>query len=159
MICISRRRRRISLCPAFSKSPPSKETVPDVGSISRRISRPSVLFPDPDSPTSPSVSPECMSSETSSTARTSPFDPPNADSPRGKTFIRLRTSISGTILSFVCDPAHAIQDQRKPLLAGRVGQHVSGQGLQKITILQQCTEFVAQKLPQFRIASAYFVRD
>ena len=36
------------------------------------MSRPSVLLPEPDSPTKPSVSPSWMSRETSSTARTSP---------------------------------------------------------------------------------------
>ena len=32
-------------------------TLPELGSINRRISLPSVLFPEPDSPTKPSVSP------------------------------------------------------------------------------------------------------
>ncbi len=48
---------------------------PEVGSIRRRIKRPSVLLPDPDSPTKPKVSPDSMSKETSSTARTSPLAP------------------------------------------------------------------------------------
>src|SRR5262249_8495289 len=49
---------------------PWNETSPDVGSISRRIDRPVVDLPQPDSPTSPSVSPAMMSNETSSTAWT-----------------------------------------------------------------------------------------
>ena len=63
MICISRRRWRISLPPRpvspprCNKSRPSKKMDPDVGSISRRIRRPSVLLPEPDSPIRPSVSP------------------------------------------------------------------------------------------------------
>ncbi len=36
---------------------PSNRTVPSVGSRSRIIARPVVLLPQPDSPTSPSVSP------------------------------------------------------------------------------------------------------
>ena len=46
-------------------SVPSNVIVPDVGSISRSSSRPTVVLPDPDSPTSPSVSPR----------RTSKLDP------------------------------------------------------------------------------------
>ena len=51
-------------------SSPSKRTVPLVGSSSRTSSRPSVDLPQPDSPTSPSVSPRRTSSETPSTACT-----------------------------------------------------------------------------------------
>src|SRR5690606_41445987 len=51
-------------------SRPLKITFPSVGSIRRRIERPRADFPQPDSPTSPSVSPRRMSKETSETART-----------------------------------------------------------------------------------------
>ncbi len=50
---------------------PLKLMPPEVGSMRRRIMRPSVVFPQPDSPTRPSVSPWVMSSETPLTARTS----------------------------------------------------------------------------------------
>jgi hypothetical protein len=46
-----------------------KRTTPAVGSSSLSATRPSVDFPDPDSPTSPSVVPRLTSSETPSTAR------------------------------------------------------------------------------------------
>ena len=44
----------------------------EVGSSSRTMQRASVLLPQPDSPTIPSVSPSCSASETSSTACTWP---------------------------------------------------------------------------------------
>ena len=53
-------------------SRPSKTIDPDVGSISFMIVRPSVVFPQPDSPTTPSVSPGFTESVTPSTARTCP---------------------------------------------------------------------------------------
>ena len=97
MICMSRRRRRNSEPFAFTRSTPSKSTTPEVGSMRRRMSRPRVLLPEPDSPTKPSVSPSWISSETSSTARTSPARrPPNGDSARSKVLLRLRTSSKGT---------------------------------------------------------------
>src|SRR6266536_567484 len=100
MICMSRRKQRISPSLALPRSSPLKRTVHDVGSMRRRTSRPSVLLPEPDSPTRPSVSPDWMSSETSTTARTSPFaPPPKIDSPSGKTLVRLRISTSATTLS------------------------------------------------------------
>ncbi len=55
-----------------STSTPSKCTDPDVGSISRRMQRPVVDFPQPDSPTSPSVSPRSTEKLTPETAWTSP---------------------------------------------------------------------------------------
>ena len=42
--------------------------LPAVGSISRRIARPTVDLPQPDSPTSASVSPARIESDTPSTA-------------------------------------------------------------------------------------------
>ena len=52
---------------------PSKKISPLVGWSSRRISRPTVVLPQPDSPTSPSVSPGWIEKLTSSTARTTAF--------------------------------------------------------------------------------------
>ena len=51
-------------------SAPPKRIVPAVGSSSRSTARPTVVLPQPDSPTSPSVSPGMTWSETSSTAFT-----------------------------------------------------------------------------------------
>jgi hypothetical protein len=68
MICISLRSARSDRLSSVVTFRPWNVTSPDVGSISRRIVRPVVDFPQPDSPTSPSVSPAMMSNETSSTA-------------------------------------------------------------------------------------------
>ena len=54
-------------------SVPSNVIEPSVGSSSRIIARPVVLLPQPDSPTSPSVSPFAIEKLTPSTARTSPM--------------------------------------------------------------------------------------
>ena len=51
-------------------SRPSNRTVPPVGSSRRMITRASVDFPQPDSPTIPSVSPRRTWSETPSSALT-----------------------------------------------------------------------------------------
>src|SRR3982074_2532994 len=53
MICISRRSARSSDVPIDLTSRPSNLTSPDVGSMSRRIVRPVVVLPQPDSPTPP----------------------------------------------------------------------------------------------------------
>lgn len=50
---------------------PSKNILPEVGSNSFNIVLPAVDFPQPDSPTNPSVSPLFISKLTSSTAFTS----------------------------------------------------------------------------------------
>src|SRR6266545_3718532 len=49
---------------------PRNNTSPDEGSISRRMHRPVVLLPLPDSPTRPNISPSSIVKLTSSTART-----------------------------------------------------------------------------------------
>ena len=69
-ICISRRNRRSSREETPKRSVDSKWTPPEVGSSSRSSSRASVDLPEPDSPTSPTVSPRLSTSETSSTALT-----------------------------------------------------------------------------------------
>ena len=71
-ICISRRIGCIWLRPAFVMSWPRKRIAPPVASISRTSARISVVLPQPDSPTIPSVSPLCSANETSSTACTWP---------------------------------------------------------------------------------------
>ncbi len=61
MICISLRRGRSSARESPVSSRPSKVTLPAVASASRRMTRPAVVLPEPDSPTSPSVSPRRIS--------------------------------------------------------------------------------------------------
>jgi hypothetical protein len=56
-ICIRRRATRSGSGLSAAMFCPSKITEPSVGSISRRMPRPRVVFPHPDSPTSPYVSP------------------------------------------------------------------------------------------------------
>src|SRR5438128_9433004 len=67
---------------------------PEVGSIRRRMQRPTVVFPDPDSPTRPSVSPRETANRTPATALTSATT--RARTPRftGKYFFRSRTRSS-----------------------------------------------------------------
>ncbi len=76
-------------------SVPSNRMVPDVGSMSRSISRPTVVLPEPDSPTRPSVSPWRISKltpDTACTLATTLFRIP----PRmGKSFTRSMTWTSG----------------------------------------------------------------
>src|SRR5215831_6734164 len=71
---------------------PQRWMLPAVGSISRSTERPTVDLPQPDSPTSPSVSPASIVKLTPSTAKTVP--PTRCSSPRwiGKCFLRSRTS-------------------------------------------------------------------
>ncbi len=65
---------RISAGDLASRSSPSKRIAPltirAAGGSNRRMVRASVVLPEPDSPTTPSVSPARSVSETSSTART-----------------------------------------------------------------------------------------
>ena len=69
---ICRRICRNSAEPSWVSSAPSNLTEPDVGRISCRTHRPVVDFPQPDSPTSPRVSPAAMVNETPDTACTTP---------------------------------------------------------------------------------------
>src|SRR5262249_21904776 len=62
------RNRRRADAPPSTIDVPSKRMSPDVGRSSCNRSRPSVLLPDPLSPTTPSVSPRAIESDTSSTA-------------------------------------------------------------------------------------------
>src|SRR5436190_13014546 len=72
LICIRRRILRICSPPSFVSSTPSNFTSPAVGLYSWRIARPVVDFPQPDSPTRPSVSPFSTKKSIPSTARTAP---------------------------------------------------------------------------------------
>ena len=67
---------------------------PSVGSMARKISRPVVVLPQPDSPTRPSVSPWRMKKSTPSTARTCPTTRRSKPRWMGKCFFKLRTSSS-----------------------------------------------------------------
>lgn len=70
MICMSRQAARNAALSMAVTSRSSNQTWPLVGSIKRRMHRPVVDFPHPDSPTTPSVSPACNSKLTPSTACT-----------------------------------------------------------------------------------------
>ncbi len=70
---------------------PSKVTSPEVGSISRRMQRPVVDLPQPDSPTRPSVSPFSIVNEMSSTAWTRATSRENKPPRIGKYFLRFLT--------------------------------------------------------------------
>src|SRR5579859_2265605 len=70
MICISRRRSFSWRLLASKMLLPSKVTVPLVAGISRKMVRPTVVLPQPDSPTRPRVSPGWMLKLTFSTACT-----------------------------------------------------------------------------------------
>ncbi len=68
MSCTRRRSRRSRSPLSRTRSTPSKTTLPDVGRKSCSTARASVDLPQPDSPTSPSVSPRFRSKLTSETA-------------------------------------------------------------------------------------------
>src|SRR5437773_2132987 len=69
-ICIERRCGRSSVLPRWVMSRPLRRMLPLVGSTSRRMLRATVDLPQPDSPTSPSVSPMPSVKLTPSTACT-----------------------------------------------------------------------------------------
>ena len=82
IICICRRSGRSALrgSRATSISAPfsaRKRISPAVGAMARRMQREVVVLPQPDSPTSDSVSPRSMVKLTSSTARTWPTARPS----------------------------------------------------------------------------------
>jgi hypothetical protein len=68
MICTSLRRWRICAGLSFSRFSPSSSTEPAVGSIRRITDLAVVVLPQPDSPTSDSVSLRATVKETPSTA-------------------------------------------------------------------------------------------
>src|SRR6185436_4418861 len=98
MICISFRRPRSERLSSVVTFLPWKETSPEVGSIRRRIVRPVVDLPQPDSPTRPSVSPGRMSNETSSTACTRATSRESRPPRIGKYFLRFLTRRSGSAM-------------------------------------------------------------
>src|SRR5579862_7883372 len=91
MICASRRLRRNAPPLSACRFSPSNHTSPLLGSSSRNISRPSVDFPQPDSPTMPRVSPPRTLRLTSVTACTNCFEA-NRSPRTGKRFVRWRVS-------------------------------------------------------------------
>src|SRR6266545_7568164 len=95
MICMSRRRCRSDRLSSAVTFCPSKVTSPDVGSIRRRMQRPVVDLPQPDSPTRPSVSPFWIVNEMSSTAWTRATSREKSPPRIGKYFLRFLTLSSG----------------------------------------------------------------
>src|SRR5262245_3118318 len=93
-ICMSRRASRMRRLENASTFSPRKRTSPDEGSMSRRMQRPVVVLPLPDSPTSPNVSPASMLKLTSSTAATR-VPARNIPPSRVNVLTRCATSTSG----------------------------------------------------------------
>ena len=90
-ICMSRARSpSCPSCESASTSTPSNSISPAVGSISRSSVRPSVDLPQPDSPTSPTVSPRKTSRSTPSTACTWPTVRCSIPLRTGKCFLHAR---------------------------------------------------------------------
>src|SRR5438034_747206 len=96
MIAISRRSRRMERVPRPRMLRPLNNTSPAEGRSSRRIERPSVDLPQPDSPTRPIVSPWRMARSTPSTARTWPTTRLTTPERTGNQVLSPRTSISGS---------------------------------------------------------------
>ena len=95
IICASRRNSISSLGEMSAISRPSNLIEPLVGSSRRSSSRPVVDLPQPDSPTSPSVSPRLTSNDTPSTACTAPTCLRKMiPEVSGKCFLRSRISYS-----------------------------------------------------------------
>src|SRR3954470_17812727 len=95
MICIWRRKGRSSALPRCVMSVPLSLMDPAVASIRRRIARPTVDLPQPDSPTSASVSPGLIDRLTPSTAYTCPVVRRSRPFLIGKCFFRFVTSSTG----------------------------------------------------------------
>ena len=94
IICIFRRTGRNAASPRPTRLWPSKRMSPPVGRIKRRMARPTVDLPDPDSPTRPRHSPSCRVKLTPSTARTNPRAPPSQPAGGWKSCSRFSTSSS-----------------------------------------------------------------
>ena len=103
IICIRRRIARSLPAGSVVSSTPSKLTSPDVGGVSWSSARPSVDFPQPDSPTRPYVLPRGMLRSTPSTAFTWPTIR-SKSTPRliGKCTFRSRTSTSDVVVAHAC---------------------------------------------------------
>src|SRR5450432_3609571 len=98
MICMSRDNRRSDSRSRSMTLRPSNQISPDVGSIRRSRQRPVVDLPQPDSPTSPSVSPRMSSKLTPATACTWSVSRPNSPLLTGKFFTRSLTRPNGSDL-------------------------------------------------------------
>ena len=91
-----RRSGRIAEADASAISWPAKRIEPAVGSWMRTTSRAKVDLPQPDSPTTPTVSPAATSRSTPSTARTTLLAPNRPSRGSGKCLTRPRTDKSGS---------------------------------------------------------------
>src|SRR5262245_1614533 len=91
---------------------PSNSMLPAVGASAASTSLDVVVLPQPDSPTSPSVSPGPIVKLMPSTALTMPRGLPKSEPPTGKCFRRSRTARSGL-------------STRGPLLEGHPAAHAA----------------------------------
>src|SRR4029450_6437966 len=91
---------------------PSNSMVPVVGSSAASTSFDVVVSPQPDSPTSPNVSPGPIVKLIPSTAFTTPLGLPKSEPPTGKCFRRSRTASSGL-------------STRGPFLDGQPAEHAA----------------------------------
>src|SRR5262249_740818 len=107
MICMSRHSARSSVRLRAVTFVPSNHTSPEVGSIRRRIQRPVVDLPQPDSPTKPRVSPAPTSKLTSLTAWTRSAAPEKIPRLRRYCFTRFFTRSSGSVIA-----VRSLQDTR-----------------------------------------------
>src|SRR5215217_5511130 len=96
MICACWRNARSSFAGSASTSLPSKWIVPPLAGIKRNNRRARVDLPEPDSPTSASVSPRRISSETSSTAETQLVARPKKSHAVGKRLVTPRSATRGS---------------------------------------------------------------
>ena len=95
IICMRLRCSRNSPWPSLSTSTPSSSTEPESGSTSRSTERPVVDLPQPDSPTSASVSPAFRLKETFSTACTRPLTEESRPERISKRVVSPETSSTG----------------------------------------------------------------
>ena len=118
IICMSRRCRRMFSLLNSNRSAPAKRTCPAVASISRSMSLPSVVLPQPLSPTTPKVSPRPIVRSTPSTALTWACTRPQNPSRTGKYFLRPLTSTKGAAWLIRPLPSNSPPSARpQPLLA------------------------------------------
>src|SRR5438093_1577296 len=117
--CTARRYAMRSAPLRLAMSRPSNLIVPEVGVSWRRISLEVVVFPQPDSPMSPSVSPAPMARSMPSTAFTSLAGPPSSVRRTGKCFVRARTSRTGEDIAE--EPAAGDAPVARPKVARLLG--------------------------------------
>src|SRR5690606_13714451 len=123
MICISLRSSRISSLRSLRMSRPLNFTSPEVGSMSRRISRPVVDLPQPLSPTNPSVSPGLVWKLLLSTALTEPnWREKMIPFVMGKCLTRFLTSKRGAAACAWPISAHLLLDDLKVRMLEARGQ-------------------------------------